>query len=172
MVANLVIRRAEPTDVDAIADAHRDAIQSIGPAFYSAEDVDAWQQGIAGHLYLAAMQQGEVFFIATGMVSRRDLVLGFSSDYPVEGTTHGTSVYVRGAVARRGIGTALLHQAETHAVARGATAIRIEASLAGCKFYKANGYVEAGRGATRLTSGHPIACVFMRKALATRRDAL
>lgn len=42
------IRRAEPSDVDEIALAHRDSIQSIGSAFYPPEVVDS------GQLYLNA----------------------------------------------------------------------------------------------------------------------
>ena len=116
-------------------------------------------------LYRGAIDAGEVFFIAIAMVNGREQVLGFSSDYSREGPLHGTSVYVRGTAARQGIGRALLRRAEAHAVARGATAIQIEASLAGVEFYKANGYDEVGRGQTRLTSGHVIACVLMRKQL-------
>lgn len=162
-------RRAHPSDVDAIAQAHRDSIRSIGPAFYPPHDVDAWEDGLRGELYLNAMDGGEVFFIATGKADATDVVLGFASDYCIEGPTHGTSVYVRGFATRRGIGTALLRLAEAHAVANGASSIQIEASLAGVEFYRVNGYTEVGRGSTRLMSGHPIACVFMRKDVARVR---
>src|SRR6187551_1148115 len=111
------------------------------------------------------MGGGEVFFIAVGELDSQPAVLGFASDHRVEGTEHGTSVYVRGAAARQGIGSALLRLAEAEAAARGATCIRIEASLAGVEFYKANGYDEVARGGTRLMSGRPIACVFMRKVI-------
>jgi putative acetyltransferase len=164
-IAEFEIRRADRSDVDAIAQAHRDSIQSIGPAFYPPNDVEAWKAGLAGDVYLKAMDGGEVFFIATGRVNGMPQVLGFASDYCIEGTTHGTSVYVRGTAARRGIGTAVLRRAEAHAAASGAWRIQIEASLAGCEFYRANGYVEFRRGETRLMSGHPIACVFMGKEL-------
>ena len=76
-----------------------------------------------------------------------------------------TSVYVRGQAARRGLGTVLLRRAEAHAIAAGAAAVRIEASLAGAVFYEVSGYVEVGRGEISLRSGHPIQCVFMRKSL-------
>jgi putative acetyltransferase len=165
MMEDLAIRIAKPSDVDAIADAHRDSIRSIGCDFYPANDVDAWQQGLSGDLYRKAMDAGEVFFIATGTVDGMPLVLGFASDYHIGGATHGTSVYVRGIAARRGIGTALLRRAEAHAAASGAQTIQIEASLAGVEFYRANGFTEVRRGETRLKSGHPIACVFMRKVL-------
>ena len=162
----LTIRQAERSDVDDIADAHRDSIESVGSPYYPAAAVAAWQEGIAGGLYLQAMDRGEVFFIATGRVEGKPMVIGFSSDYSIEGATHGTSVYVRGVAARQGVGTALLRAAESHAIANGAAMIRIDASLAGAPFYEVNGYVEVGRGEVRLLSGYPIQCVFMQKSLA------
>ena len=159
-------RRADASDADAMAIAHRDSIRSIGPHFYPPHVVADWEEGLTGDVYRKAMTAGEVFFIATGAHDGATPVLGFASDYIIEGTRHGTSVYVRGTATRRGIGSALLALAETHARSRGATSIDIEASFAGVEFYKANGYVEIGRGETHLMSGKPIACVFMRKQLA------
>jgi ribosomal protein S18 acetylase RimI-like enzyme len=72
---------------------------------------------------------------------------------------------VRGRSARQGIGSALLARAEAHAVETGATSIEIEASLAGVDFYRANGFIEVGRGETRLTTGRSMECVFRRKEL-------
>jgi GNAT superfamily N-acetyltransferase len=164
------IRVADAADADAIAEAHRDSIRTIGWRFYRAGSVDDWLEGIAADLYLKAMTGGEVFFIATapaqGEGAGKDVVLGFASDYPIGGSRHGTSVYVRGSAARQGLGSALYRRAEAHAVEHGASSIEIEASLAGVEFYKANGFAEVGRGQTRLMSGRPIACVFMRKTLA------
>ena len=74
-------------------------------------------------------------------------------------------MYVRGRAARQGIGTALLRLAEQHARAHGATGIRIQASLAGVTFYKANGFEELGRSKAVLMSGKSMACVLMRKQL-------
>lgn len=165
-MADTVIRRAGVDDVDGIADAHRESIETLGPAYYPPADVAAWKAGLSATLYLQAMVSGEVFFVATGEIDGQPLVLGFSSDYAIDGTTHGTSVYVRGRAARRGIGTALLGHAEAHARADGATAIQIESSLAGVEFYGTRGYREVRRGHVHLKSGHPIACVSMRKDLA------
>jgi putative acetyltransferase len=167
-IADFETRRARPSDADEIAVAHRDSIRSLGPAFYPSNVVDDWEEGLGGDVYLRAMERGEVFFIATGRMDGDAVVLGFASDYSIEGTRHGTSVYVRGIAARRGIGSALLRLAEAHAVENGATTIHVEASLAGVEFYKANGFIEVGRGETRLMSGRPIACVFMRKDLGER----
>lgn len=159
------IRQALPADVDGIAMAHRDSIQSLGPAFYPPEVVEYWQEAIAGELYVKAMDAGEVFFIAVRETDAGGDVLGFASDYCIVGSKHGSSVYVRGGSARQGIGSALLARAELHAVSNGATTIEIEASLAGVAFYRAHGFVETGRGKARLTTGRSIECVFMRKDL-------
>jgi ribosomal protein S18 acetylase RimI-like enzyme len=165
-IVGIETRRAQPSDADAIARAHRDSIQTIGGGFYPPTVVADWQEGLTGEVYVKAMEGGEVFFVATGEVDGETLVLGFSSDYRIEGSRHGTSVYVRGLAARRGIGSALLKLAEAHARSDGATCMSIEASAAGFEFYRAHGFVESGRGETRLMSGRPIACVFMRKELA------
>jgi putative acetyltransferase len=164
-IVRVETRRALPSDADAIAVAHRDSIRSIGPRFYPPNVVDDWQEGLTGDVYVKAMDRGEVFFIAVGPIDGEPVVLGFASDYCIEGSQHGTSVYVRGCAARQGVGSALLRLAEREAAARGATSVRIEASLAGVEFYKANGYDELASGETRLMSGRPIACVFMRKLL-------
>jgi GNAT superfamily N-acetyltransferase len=163
VIADVEIRRAEASDVDVIAEAHRDSIRSLGGAFYPPADVDAWQDGLTRDVYLRAMERGEVFFIATGTVDGASQLLGFASEYHIDGDVHGTSAYVRGIAARRGLGTAHQRRAERHAVARGARRIQIEASLAGVEFYRANGYVEVRRVEARLRSGQAMACVFMRK---------
>jgi ribosomal protein S18 acetylase RimI-like enzyme/general stress protein 26 len=154
-------REAERADVDAMAEAHRDSIQSLGPSVYSPEAVAAWQEGVRGQLYLEAIDRDEVFFIAT----RGDEVLGFASDYPIDGDKHGASAYLRGSAARRGIGSTLLCLAEARARLRGARSVEIEASLTGVDFYRRHGFIETGRGDSLLTTGKAIACVFMRKDL-------
>jgi putative acetyltransferase len=152
-------RRATPSDVEAIAAAHLDSIRSIGPAFYPPEVVEAWASGITPQMYLQAMDEGEAFFIATGHLHGELVVLGFAG-HRVDDGQNGVSVYVRGGAARRGLGTALLQLAESHALERGATSIRIDATLAGVEFYKANGFEEVGR-----SSVHAVPCVVMRKLL-------
>lgn len=158
------IRTATPADADAIAVAHRDSIRAVGPSYYARELVDRWAAGIVPALYIRAMGEGEVFFVATVERDGESRVLGFSS-HRVDDGRDGVSVYVTGAATRRGIGSRLLRTAESHAVNRAATVIEIEASLAGLEFYRANGFEETGRGAIALRSGLPMPVVFMRKSL-------
>jgi putative acetyltransferase len=159
------MRRAGSWDAEAIAAAHLDSIRSIGPAFYPPDLVEAWSAGLTPDIYVRAMEGGEAFFVAIGDIDGRAAVLGFAT-HRVDDDQDGTSVYVRGCAARRGIGTALLALAEQHAREHGATDIHVQASLAGTAFYAANGYIEVGRGDAQLMSGHSIPCVFMRKLLA------
>ena len=161
---NFQIRRATPADAEAIALAHLDSIRSLGPVFYPEDVVEAWSTGVGPALYVNAMNHGEAFFIATGQLDHETVVLGFST-HRVDDAQDGASVYVRARAARRGIGTLLLQQAEKHARAHGASSLRIQASLPGVEFYKANGFEILGRGQAELMSGHSMPCVFMRKLL-------
>jgi putative acetyltransferase len=158
------IRQATASDADAIARTHRDSIETIGPHFYPVEIVRQWSSGLTPDRYRRAMEHGEVFFIA---VDDHDTVLGFST-HRVDGSQHGTAVYVRGSAARRRVGSALYRLAEADAVSAGAESIVIDASLAAVEFYKAHGFEETGRGNHRLRSGCLMPCVFMRKTLAVR----
>jgi putative acetyltransferase len=160
------LRRAHLSDADDIAAAHRDSIHSIGAGFYPPDVVESWAEGVNAEVYIQAMARGEVFFIAEGEMDGRRTVLGFSS-HREDDEEHATAVYVRGSAARRGIGSALFRVAEANALASGASGIHIRASLAAVEFYKANGFVEVGRGEHRLPSGRMMACVFMRKTLTT-----
>jgi len=135
------IRRATPSDADAIARTHLDSIETIGPQFYPAEIVSEWSSGLTPDRYRGAMDRGEVFFIA---LDEQGTMLGFST-HRVDGNRHGTAVYVRGSTVRRGVGSALYRLAE--------------------EFYRAHGFEETGRGDHRLRSGCLMPCVFMRKAL-------
>ncbi|HWI17004.1 MAG TPA: GNAT family N-acetyltransferase [Vicinamibacterales bacterium] len=159
------MRPATEADVDAMAEAHRESILQLGSEYYATAIVNEWAGVVSPSLYLDAMARGEVFFIAVGTVAGHQLVLGFSSDYVISGTTHGTSAYIRPVAARRRIGSRLLTLAEAFGRARGATAVEIEASLGAVEFYQRHGFVERGRGEVALPSGFRMPCVFMRKEL-------
>jgi RimJ/RimL family protein N-acetyltransferase len=161
------IRRAAAPDAEAIAAAHLDSIRTLGPGYYGENIVRDWGARVQAGLYLRAMRQGEVFFVAIDARDSARTVLGFSS-HRVDGIQHGVAVYVRGSVARRGIGSALLRAAEHHAIASGATSVQIDASLAAVDFYKHHGFDDIGRGAHRLWSGRSMPCVFMTKSLSGR----
>lgn len=164
-VLDLHLRRATDGDVEAIADAHRDSITELGAQHYALDIVRAWAGVVRPELYLHPMVRGEVFFIATGTVAGRPLVLGFSSDYAIDAGRHGTSANVRRVAARQGVGSRLLALAESFGRTRGATSVEIEASLGAVDFYKRCVFVETERGEVALPSGVHMPCVFMCKEL-------
>jgi ribosomal protein S18 acetylase RimI-like enzyme len=170
-LAGVTIRRATEEDAAAIALAHLDSIRSLGARFYPHDVVQAWSEGLTPSLYRDAMRGGEAFFVAIGQLEGQQVVLGFAT-HRVDDTQDGASVYVRGRVARQGIGTALLRLAEEHARAHKATSIQIQASLAGVEFYKAHGFEELERGEAVLMSGKSMPCVLMRKQLSGRALSL
>jgi GNAT superfamily N-acetyltransferase len=156
-------RQAVPEDANAIALAHLDSIRSIGPRFFSRHRQDLGHRDYARHLRERHARRRGVFH--RDRPARRSTRGSAFSSHRVDDAQDGTSVYVRGSSARRGIGTALLQLAEAHALAHGATVVQIQASLAGVDFYKVNGYEELGRGDAYLMSGHSMPCVLMRKEL-------
>jgi putative acetyltransferase len=170
-LAGVTLRRATEEDAAAIALAHVDSIRSLGEHFYTPDIVEAWGEGLTSSLYQEAMRGGEAFFIAVGQLEGQQVVLGFAT-HRVDDAQDGVSVYVRGGVARKGIGTALLRLAEEHARAHHATTIQIQASLPGVEFYKANGFEELERGEAVLRSGKSMPCVLMRKQLSRAAPSL
>jgi amino acid transporter/GNAT superfamily N-acetyltransferase len=158
------IRLANRGDAHALAEAHRDSIQSLGPRYYPPDVVEDWASAVSVEIYPEAMAGGEAFFVAAP-AGNPERLLGFSS-HGTDGGEHHVGVYVIGAAVRRGVGSALLERAEASARAAGADRLRIDASLAAVDFYKANGFEETGAGEHRLRSGRAMACVFMVKWLA------
>src|SRR5688500_3934444 len=89
-IAQFETRRAQRSDADDIAVAHRDSIRSIGPWFYPTNVVEDWQAGLTGDVYVKAMEGGEVFFVATGEIDGKAAILGFATDYCIDGSQRGT----------------------------------------------------------------------------------
>jgi putative acetyltransferase len=162
---NFVIRLATTEDVEQIADAHVDSIWSLGGKAYTREVMADWGAARTGERYRNAMIEGhETYFVAVYRDNADQEVLGFSS-YRVLDGKHRVAVYVRGNVARSGIGTALLQAAEGIARKKGGYDIYVDASLVATEFYEVNGFEVLGVGKHVLQSGQEMACVRMKKQL-------
>jgi putative acetyltransferase len=155
------LRHATFEDCDAIAEAHMDSIRTLGPQKYSPAIVASWATPRNGARYRAAMEGGEIFFIA---LDAEKTVLGFSS-YRFENDKHRVAIYIRGRAARMGVGTALIKRAEEAAQNAGAKEIHVNSSLVAVPFYASQGFEVLSEGKHNLRSGLPMACVFMKKTL-------
>jgi putative acetyltransferase len=76
--------------------------------------------------------------------------------------------YVRPSFARRGVGSAILHEIENAARRLGLSVLHADSSLTAEAFYRIHGYDLCGRGEHALRGGVTMACVKMRKNLAAR----
>lgn len=155
------VRPAGPGDGERIAEAHVDAILSLGGAAYDAALVADWASPRTGERYRRALAAGERMFVA---VDDGGQCLGFSA-HRVEDGVHRTAVYVRGSASRRGLGTALYAAAEAVARADAATEVVVDASLVAVPFYAANGFHRGEPTVHTLRSGRAMACVRMCKRL-------
>jgi N-acetylglutamate synthase-like GNAT family acetyltransferase len=117
-----VFRRATPADVPALAALYRDTALALGPKVYTLEQARAWARSTDDAAHFA-----RYILDADTWVAEADdaMPCGFCG-IAVHGTTGEVhSLYVRAALSRQGLGTALL--AHAIAQARAAGARRFEA---------------------------------------------
>jgi len=157
------IRAAIESDAEQVARALFDAIRITASASYSSEVIESWA--------LAPDEQrcAQIRSVIAGTdelcrVAEEDgIIVGFGSIVPAASELR--AVYVRPDVGRRGIGSALLCELETMAVARGLSELHMDASVNAEAFYQQHGYQIIERSEHRLSNGARMACVRMRKAL-------
>jgi putative acetyltransferase len=73
--------------------------------------------------------------------------------------------YVMPAAARRGVGSALVHEIERAACERGLSTLELDSSITAEAFYRKQGYEARERSEHILHNGQRMACVKMRKSL-------
>ena len=157
--AAIRIRHGTPDDSPAILRVHRDSILSLGIETYDLAEVESWAAGLVPERYVEAMNEGgETFIVA---VADDGEIAGFCSfkGNEVKG------LYVAPESARRGVGSALLRQAEGTISAGGHRLIRIVASLSGQAFYERHGYRLIERRDWKSRGGLVMAALAMEKAL-------
>jgi putative acetyltransferase len=73
--------------------------------------------------------------------------------------------YVSPNAIRKGVGSAIIREIKHIALENGVTFLQMDSSVTAEPFYKALGYEVLEYGQHILRSGHPMACVKMRKVL-------
>jgi putative acetyltransferase len=155
----LRFRHAKPDDAAEIMRVHRASILVLGRESYSHAEVESWAAGLVPERYVEAMSAGgETFIVA---VAPDGALAGFCSfkGNEVKG------LYVAPDWARRGVGSALLRQAEATIGAGGHRLIHIVASLSGAAFYEHHGYRVVERRDWTSRGGLVSAALAMEKAL-------
>jgi putative acetyltransferase len=154
-----MLRRAHVEDASAICRVHMASIRGLGPASYSAEQVEAWCGNREPESYLSPIRE-RIMFVA----EHEGQVVGFSQ------LDHRSSVvdavYVHPARTRTGLGTLLLRAVEAAAVDEGLSGLSLVASLNAVAFYREAGYVLGQATSHRVGASVPIPCVHMSRSLA------
>lgn len=174
----VAIRVATDGDLPAMRELMRRSIDALQRAFLSADAVRA-SHAVMG-LDTQLVTDG-TYFVATidgtlagcGGWSRRATLYGGDHSHdlreprlldPAIEAARVRAMYTDPGFARRGVGGAILHAAETAARAAGFTAAELMATLSGEPLYRARGYVAVERTAANV-DGIAVPLVRMRKAI-------
>jgi GNAT superfamily N-acetyltransferase len=128
------IRRAEPTDEEALTRIRRSAILALAVPAMSMKQAEQWAMGAATDRVARAIRDHEVWVAVEGGAQGwveldRDRV---------------AALYVSPPYSRRGVGSALLARAEASIRNLGYATARLESSQNALDFYLRRGYVRAG----------------------------
>ena len=157
------VRPAVDTDAEPIVHTHFAAVHQTASDFYPPEVLESWSRQPDETRYQqirqAIAKADELFLVAEDGSG----VVGFGSIVPELHELR--ALYVHPRIARRGVGANLLVHLERLAVSRQCAYLQMEASVNAEAFYGRHGYEVVERGVHRLSSGHEMACVKMKKTL-------
>lgn len=174
------IRKCVSDDIPAMRRTQSRSMRILGRAWYPDHviaallaEVGTMQDAVVaeGHSFVAEDDSGHI--LGTGGWSR--LVPGYARGLddvaalarPPAHIATVRSVFVEPAVARHGIGTAIMRQIEWDAAASGIACLRLTATLSGEPLYAVLGYRSTGYGALSLAGGTlSLGTVDMQKAIA------
>jgi putative acetyltransferase len=159
----LTIRPAVAADAEALLRVHSAAVRETAASWYPGEVIEAWA---------AEVTEASCEMVRLDIEDPATVVLVAEADSEVVGFTviipaneELRMLYVQPEHGRRGIGTAMLNQLETLAIARGVRRLHLGASLNAEVFYRKHGYQAIENGIHRLPTGQEMACVKMVKDL-------
>jgi putative acetyltransferase len=128
------IRRVDASDEEALARIRRSAILALAVPAMSREQAEQWATRAPADRIARAMRDHDVWVAVDGAA------IGWVE---VDGD-RVAALYVSPSCARRGIGSALLGQAENAIRSTGYTTTRLESSANALEFYFRRGYVRCG----------------------------
>jgi len=161
-MARIKIRPAASADAQGILESHYSAVHETARRDYPDEILDAWSTPVTPERIRAYLENA-LPRETTVVAEVEGRVVGFGSI--VESSNELRAVYISDTFRRKGVGSALLQELENLAKERGCKELTLDSSLTAERFYLQHGYTEMGRGDHKLSSGHQMACVRMRKIL-------
>ena len=159
IVIAMKIRPATEGDRDAVLAVHAAAIRSCASiSGYTAAQIEAWAASPAPEGHEAELRSGHVF------VAEEDgRILGYGRFDTDTGEVEAT--YVLPEAQGRGVGAALLREAEDRARHAGFDSMHVSASLNAVEFYRRAGFEPQVQRSYGLANGQRLECMFMIKKL-------
>jgi putative acetyltransferase len=161
------LRPGRPDDALAILEVQRSAIRQTAVSAYSAAIIDEWAPAVIDRerveTFRRWIERGEEMIVVA--VEAAGQIIGFGSIVPANSELR--AVYVAAAYGGQGVGGALLARLEELARDAGLAELRMDASINAVPFYEAHGFISLERGEHPMPSGGRMACVRMRKSLAS-----
>ena len=155
------VRPARLADALGIANVHRRAVHGLAADYYAQDVLEQWAGPVslarAERLYREGQAGGAIQFVA----ELDGEVMGFGVVAPAAGEI--VACYVAPEASRRGVGSRLLAEMEGLARQAGCAHLTLRSSTNAKSFYRARGYLEAGRGEYAFGNGVRMQTVTMRK---------
>jgi GNAT superfamily N-acetyltransferase len=149
------IRPMRTGDGDAMQRLHQRAIMATPDAYYSLEERQSWAFGLRPDQYVTpANGHFDVVVVDDGIVA-------FCDHVPDE----VIGLYIDPAFQGRGIGSALLGQAESRMRNAGTALAKVHSALSSQSFYERHGYREIERTTHRSRGGMMLPSVRLQKQL-------
>ena len=155
-----LLRSAQPADCHDIYHVHEYAVQYTCRHGYDPMVLEAWRELLAPESYLETLSDPKR---ELWVAEYKGNIQGFFQLDLKEAQLD--ALYVHPFVHNQGLGTALLHKAETLAVKAGLSFIKLYASNNSVSFYRLNGYDLLGKAELRLNPSVTVGCELMRKNL-------
>lgn len=155
-----LLRSAQPADCHDIYHVHEYAVQYTCRHGYDPVVLEAWRELLAPESYLETLSDPKR---ELWVAEYKGNIQGFFQLDLKEAQLD--ALYVHPFVHNQGLGTALLHKAETLAVKAGLSFIKLYASNNSVSFYRLNGYDSLGKAELRLNLSVTVGCELMRKNL-------
>lgn len=134
---------------------HHRAIMATHEDYYSVEQRRSWAFGLEPGQYKVP-ENGHF-----DVVEAYDVVIAFC-DHTLDEVI---GLYIDPAWQGRGIGTALMQQAETRMIAAGSPIAKVHSALSSQSFYERQGFVEAERTQHRTRGGLLLPSVRLQKSI-------
>ena len=155
-----LLRSAQPADCHDIYHVHEYAVQYTCRHGYDPVVLEAWRELLAPESYLETLSDPKR---ELWVAEYKGNIQGFFQLDLKEAQLD--ALYVHPFVHNQGLGTALLHKAETLAVKAGLSFIKLYASNNSVSFYRLNGYDSLGKAELCLNPSVTVGCELMRKNL-------